>query len=130
MTTVEARKIAELQRRGVGYRRIANALGLPINSVKSYCQRHPVQEVQPQVSVCKTCGADLGEKAAIYKKQFCCDQCRTAWWNANRKLLRQTQDYVRNCAYCGEPFSIYGRPTQRFCSLRCYHDQRRKAATE
>lgn len=130
MTNVEARKISELQRRGMGYRRIASVLNLPINTVKSYCQRHPVEEAKPQVSGCKNCGADLGENAAIYKKQFCCDGCRTAWWNAHRRMLRHTPAYTRTCAYCGEPFSIYGRPNQRYCSRDCYQRQRKKAVTE
>ena len=89
MTQAEAHKIAEMQKEGAGYRRIATVLGMPINTVKSYCQRHPVSPTPAVSNNCKHCGADLEESAGKRKKQFCCDQCRMAWWNKHRYMVQR-----------------------------------------
>ena len=129
MTNTEIRDIQELQCRGLGYRRIASILNLPINTVKSYCQRHPVAG-QPLeiVGGCKNCGADLGKDAARYKKQFCSDSCRMSWWNQHRYMVRRTAARQVVCEHCGRVFSVYGRPSQKFCSQACYQNHRKKVA--
>ena len=128
MTNTEIRDIQELQCRGLGYRRIASILNLPINTVKSYCQRHPVVEQPPVVVAgCKNCGSDLGENAVRYRKQFCCDQCRMDWWKGHRRLIQKNVVHEKICENCGAPFEVYGKPNQRFCSRICFHAYRRRA---
>ena len=126
MTNAEMKRIDVLQREGLGYRRIASMLNLPTNTVKSYCQRHPVMAVGSVVAGCKNCGADLGENAERYKKQFCSDSCRMAWWNQHRYLVRRKAERQVVCAQCGQTFSVYARPNQRFCSRECYHHHRKQ----
>lgn len=128
MTQAEAHKIAEMQKEGAGYRRIATALGMPINTVKSYCQRHPVVQTEVASNNCKHCGADLGESAGKRKKQFCSDKCRMAWWSQHRYMVQRKATRQAVCAYCGNSFSVYGRPNQKFCSLECYQKNRGQVA--
>ena len=128
MTKAEICKIGELQKEGFGYRRIAKILDLPLNSVKSYCQRHPVVNTATVVSGCKNCGVDLGKDAARYKKQFCSDSCRMSWWNQHRYMVKRTAARQVVCEHCGCVFSVYGRPSQKFCSPACYQNHRKKVA--
>lgn len=44
MTAEEITKVGQLQREGYGYKKIASLTGLPVNTVKAYCRRHPVSE--------------------------------------------------------------------------------------
>ena len=64
MTNEEKRKIDTLRNEGCGCTAIAAALGISLNSVKSYCRRTKPQAVKP-VTVeikgggCEYCGAEL-----------------------------------------------------------------------
>ena len=44
MTETEKLKISKLRRDGLGYKKIAAVLDLPVNSVKTYLRRHPADE--------------------------------------------------------------------------------------
>ena len=45
MTDGERSRIIALQYKGYGYKRIAAETGLALNTVKSFCARHPVQQL-------------------------------------------------------------------------------------
>ena len=60
MTVEQKQKIEELRRQGMGYCTVAKQVGLPSNTVKTYCRRHnlssfalsgkaPVTEAKPSV---------------------------------------------------------------------------------
>ena len=58
MTSTEKDRIVQLQRQGYGYKRIAAMLDLPVNGVKSFCRRHPVDDnLMP--GMCPQCGATV-----------------------------------------------------------------------
>lgn len=42
MNDFERSQIMKLQQDGLGYKRIATATGLPVNTVKTFCRRNPV----------------------------------------------------------------------------------------
>ena len=44
MTEAEKLRIHKLSQEGLGYKKIAAALALPVNSVKTYLRRHPAGE--------------------------------------------------------------------------------------
>ena len=57
--------------------RIAAALGLSINTVKSHVRRH----FSMKTVYCKECGVSVPQNAGRKQKKFCSDKCRIAWWN-------------------------------------------------
>ena len=60
MTNAERIHIVELQQKGYGYKKIATITGLPQNTVKSYCSRHPVQvNLTGQDGLCRNCKKPL-----------------------------------------------------------------------
>ena len=128
MTSLDAVNINKLQLQGYGYRKIAAALELPVYTVKSYCQRHPVRVVEekPEEGNCRECGATLEQMQGKRKREFCSNQCRQRWWNKNKDKLTRKTYHTNICPWCETEFSIYGRPMQIFCSRACYDRARRK----
>ena len=57
MTNEQIIMISRLMKDGMGYRRIAAELNLPVNSVKSWCRRHPCEEVE--ANHCMMCGKEV-----------------------------------------------------------------------
>lgn len=128
MTNYEIQQIRALQCQGLGYRRIAAMLNLSPNSVKSYCQRHPLKPAVKADGYCKQCGSPLTFVVGKKKRQFCSDRCRQIWWNAHREEVNKRTFHERNCLQCGQRFSVYGRTAQLYCSRRCFAASRRKVA--
>ena len=85
--------IKHLRRQNYSYACIGSRLGIPMNTVKSYCRRHGVR---PESSVrktkaekaalviCKYCGKEIAEDGG-QKKVFCNRDCKNAYWNEARK---------------------------------------------
>ncbi len=121
MTQTQKEQIAGLQRIGLGYRKIATELGLPVDTVKSYCRRHPLPRYD---TVCAQCGKPLVQTPHKRKKRFCCDQCRMAWWKAHPDQIVRKKVYTHICRFCGKEFQSH-RATSQFCSRKCYADIRR-----
>ena len=93
MTNEEKRKIDTLRNEGCGCTAIAAALGLSLNSVKSYCRRTKPQAPKPvtieiKEGCCEYCGAELVHIEGKKKKRFCSDKCRMTWWNHHRDRLQ------------------------------------------
>ena len=115
-------RIDDLRREGFGYKRIAAITSFSLDTIKSHCKRHPLQEDNSEVR-CKQCGALVEQMPNRKKKQFCSDKCRMAWWNAHPEQRKKTHTLI--CLYCERPFQS-GKSNRRFCSRACYADYRRK----
>ena len=110
MTQEQKQKIQDMRRKGLGYKKIANWLDLSENTVKSYCQRNNLnnlnadnnsknndlsanattsQTIDEAICTCKQCGKTFLQKPKTRPKTFCCDKCRYAWWNAYRCKLKR-----------------------------------------
>ena len=127
MTNAERSRIVELQQTGYGYKKIATITGLPQNTVKSYCSRHPVQvNLTEQDGLCRNCKKPLEQTPHKRKKKFCSDVCRMTWWNNHPELVQRKAYYTVTCAHCGKQFESYGNAHRWFCSRACYAEFRRK----
>ena len=82
MTSEQQRSIRALRSTGQTMPQIAAALGLPMNSVKSFLRRERQKD-----GVCKQCGRPLVQLPGKKAKLFCCDRCRWAWWNHRRRHM-------------------------------------------
>lgn len=107
---------------------IASMLNLSPNSVKSYCQRHPMEPTPNADAYCKQCGKPISFVAGKKKRQFCSDRCRQIWWNAHRAEVNRRTFHEHHCRQCGRVFSAYGKPNQPFCSRSCFAASRKKVA--
>ena len=57
---------------------IASALGISVNTVKSYIYRHPQI---PGTHRCLGCGKAVLQPDGRKEKKFCSDRCRSSYWN-------------------------------------------------
>lgn len=77
MTNEQIEAITRLQQAGKGYRTIAAETGLSLNSVKSWCRRHPTSTSPP--SFCQQCGSAIKQIPGKRARRFCSDACRMLW---------------------------------------------------
>lgn len=102
---------------------IAIALGLSVNTVRSYIRRHPPKDT---VEVgCRQCGKPVMQHKGRKAKYFCSDRCRNAWWNAHPEKVQRKAYYRLACRFCGKEFVSYGNKNRKYCSSLCYADARR-----
>ena len=75
MQQLQKQQIIALRRDGAGYGKIAAAVGLSINTVKSFCRRHALT-AKKNDSVCEQCGRPVVQQPGRKRKRFCSDACR------------------------------------------------------
>ena len=137
MTISDSERITELRQQGFGYKRIADALSLPLNTVKSFCRRQnisqslQVEQIVPEetenemgdsgdttedLSVCKQCGAPLIQSPNHRQRQYCSDICRKKWWYGHQENSSAAKERI--CPGCGQNFmTVRG---SKYCSHACY----------
>jgi len=132
MTKEQKLQIAKLRAEGYGYIRIAQALGVSENTVKSFCRRNNltgkaiVDTAKIQVHVadgihfCKQCSVSVEQNLGRKEKKFCSDKCRMEWWNNNLDKVKRKAMYEYICPHCGKQFKVYGNSRRKYCSHECY----------
>lgn len=131
MTDAQAKQIQDFRVKGIGYKAIASVLGLSRDMVRIYCKSNglggygaeAVGNTQ-QGNACPYCSQTIRQPATGRKRKFCSDNCRRAWWAIHPMDARKSAFYDKTCLYCGQPFTIYGNKTRRYCRHNCYvHDR-------
>lgn len=129
MTDNQKAQIIKLRAAGNGYGKIAQTLGISVNTVKSFCRRNDINGdmvIEPSVTltgettVCENCGRAIQQMAKQKKKRFCCDKCRNEWWNSHLDQVKRKAVYDFKCPHCGKEFHFYGDRRRKYCSHECY----------
>lgn len=123
MTVLQKSQISALRERGLSYLEIAEKVGVPKNTVKTFCRRSAITAVNASDAFnesinndkCLHCQTPLTKARST--KKFCTDKCRLAWNKANRKPSAV-------CACCGEKFDNNGNALRKYCSNACYISHR------
>lgn len=130
MNELQKEKIIEFRKLGLSYSKISEALGISINTVKSFCRRnnlggHLGQENKNiNESFCKNCGKKLKQTPGRKPLKFCSDNCRVKWWNSHPELVNKKAIYSFKCINCDKPFTAYGNSKRKYCSHSCYISHR------
>lgn len=119
MTVLQKEQIKALRGQGLSYLEIADKVGIPKNTVKTFCRRNAIESVTASEETknkdcqdqCLQCGQHLNK--ARNTKKFCSDACRLAYHKANRKPSAV-------CTHCGVIFDNKGNKKRKFCSTACY----------
>lgn len=128
MTDAQRIEIGNLRDAGLGYKKIAEQMGLSENTVKTYCRRHGlggnksqgIKVVAGKKHVCLCCGVKVEQNPGRKEKKFCSDKCRNKWWNGNLDKVNKKAIYDHECAFCKKPFTAYGNANRKYCSHECY----------
>ncbi len=78
----EAEKIAQMVLSGIPPSKIAAAMDMSVNTIKSHIRRHP--EISA-AGKCLYCGVPVVQPEGRKRKKFCSDRCRISYWNHCRK---------------------------------------------
>lgn len=127
MTDAQKIQIGKYRASGLGYKKIAERMGLSENTVKTYCRRHGLggnmaqqqKVVQNEGHHCLYCGAAVQQTQGRKEKKFCSDRCRNKWWNSNLDKVRRKAVYLFECPTCKEQFTAYGNSKRKYCSCKC-----------
>ena len=82
--------IGNMRLQGKSAGAIAAALGLSVNTVKSYLRRHPDMGC---THFCPQCGKPVMQAEGRKEKKFCSDQCRSRWWNSHPSEINKKAYY-------------------------------------
>lgn len=129
MTDNQKEQIIKLRAAGNGYGKIAQTIGISVNTVKSFCRRNDINGdmaavpsviLTGETTACENCGREIQQIAKRKKKRFCCDKCRNEWWNSHLDQVKRKAVYDFRCPRCGKEFHIYGDKRRKYCSHECY----------
>lgn len=121
MNETQKKMLSGLRQQGLGYIKIAKAMGVSVNTVKSYCKRH---EVQARNGYCLYCGKPLKQVKGGRKRKFCDDTCRMTWWNSHRELVKHRRPKELECPNCHKVFTVAGSKLRKYCCYKCYVEAR------
>lgn len=143
VNTEQKQEVHKMRLEGSSYSKIASALGISENTIKSYCRRNNlnnimdnlVKSLEPQFvnkiyNTCIQCGKTLTHGKKGHPKKFCSDECRRIWWKANDSQIDKKAWYTLNCIECSRTFKSYGNKNRKFCCHACYIQSRFKKAKE
>lgn len=124
MSPEQKQKISRMRHERMSYLQIASELGIPENTVKSYCRRNNLGAVkitmEEKPAECKCCGRPLVQGRKGHPSKFCSEECRRTWWKVNDGQLVKKAWYTLTCAYCNKEFESYGNRKRKFCGHECY----------
>ncbi len=129
MTAEQKKQIESMRLDGYGYKMIAQILGIPDNTVKSYCRRKKLTgniEAKAEVSApdgvhrCRCCGKEVPQTKGRKEKKFCSDKCRNRWWNSHLSDVEKKANYDYICPHCKKSFTVYGNARRKYCCHPCY----------
>ncbi len=129
MTDNRKQSIRDMRGTGIGYKKIAQALNLPLGTVKSFCRRENITAPKPEEYIenhCRQCGKPLIQKSKVKRRVFCSDECRIIWWTAHpcSKNVNTKSSHAAICEYCKKTFTAYGNTPRKYCSHGCYVEAR------
>lgn len=122
-------QIVKLRAAGYGYKRIAQRLGISLNTVKSFCRRRSLSKdiasksaviLSGEVAHCGNCGAVIYQIKGQKRRKYCSDQCRMAYWAKHLDEVNKKAYYELKCRHCGKVFQVYGDKGRKYCSRDCY----------
>ena len=122
MTTEQKNVVQNMRSKLYSYAEIADALGLPVNTIKSYCYRNRLntEELLKDVTPCKNCGKPIVSQSKTKPRIFCSDTCKISWWKNHKEEHKKTSEVSLVCETCGTEFTAYKSADRKYCSQNCY----------
>ena len=128
MTDKQKKEIERLRGEQYSYNRISVMLGIPLNTIKTYCRRHDLggnivektSAITNGNAKCLMCGVAVAQNRGRKEKKFCSDICRNKWWNSHLNLVNRKANYKYSCPFCKKEFTVYGNSHRKYCSHECY----------
>lgn len=128
MTDEQKEKIKMMRQQGIGYKQIANEIGLSRDSVRGYCRKHGLDGFGEEIArqhkmlmqeefiyiLCLQCGKEIKQNTTGRKRKYCSMECKRLWDKTHRKA------FELKCSYYGKEFKSLGIKHLKYCSRDCY----------
>ena len=122
MNEKQKNKLMKFKNEGRSYKEMASALSVSEGTVKSFFSRKKIKDEEIYV-VCKNCKIPLDKRSS--NKKFCSDLCRYKWWRKNAEGNRKCVK-INVCKNCNKKFKSYDNKERKYCSHKCYIEDRFK----
>ena len=130
MTDAQAAQIRRMRLEGVGYRAIADALGLSRDIVRNHCKAkgmaghgtETARNLQGCDGTCTCCRKEITQQRMGRPRKFCSEKCRRQWWKTHPEEADRRAAGAKVCTCCGKGFRAYG--DRKYCSHGCYISDR------
>ena len=116
-------KITEMRKGGFGYKRIAKDIGIPLDTVKSFCRSNKLTGYKggsKHPTVCRECHQALVQPEKKKPIKFCSSVCRVNWWKKNQSKDNRKTALSIECQGCEKVFMAYEHEHRKYCSHSCY----------
>ena len=84
VTGEQKEKIIRFRSMGRGYADIGKELGIPKDTVKSFCRRNGLTSANILATDgkdrCRECSVEIKQRPKMKQQVFCCKVCREKWW--------------------------------------------------
>lgn len=123
MTPNQKETIIRMRQSGTGYAAIAEKLGISKNTVKTFCRRNDLAGVGGKPAdekPCLQCGKPVPQIPGRKPKKFCCDLCRSRYWDSHIGETKRSSAYEHVCPVCGGTYYAYSSRKRKYCSVDCY----------
>lgn len=126
LTEEMKQKIKQMRFENVGYKRIAQQLGVSLATVQSYCRRNDLTPDDLSINVpkeyiqCLNCGATLQHEINRPSKKFCSDRCRNQFWYNQKNSKTPSETLVTRvfCLNCSKKQPFIVKMSQEEISVR------------
>ena len=127
MNITQKEKVRQMRGHGTSYSKIARALGLSENTVKSFCKRNGLTGSSEKIvdsngkgaPFCLSCGIPITQIPGYRGRMYCTDRCRISWWNKHPAAPSRKNTRLFTCLACGSQFDGYGKRERKYCSRSC-----------
>lgn len=132
MNIKQKENVREMREAGASYAKIAKALSLSENTVKSFCKRNQFSMSWESIAgsnskgtpFCLNCGMPVTQTQGYRGRKYCSDKCRISWWNKHPAAPGRKKTRSFACLACGKQFDSYGKRERKFCSRSCCNSQK------
>ncbi len=127
MNKMQKEKVRQMRGYRISYSKIAKAVGLPENTVKSFCRRNQlniraesvVGSSSKGMPYCLNCSKQITQTPGHRGRKYCSDRCRITWWNKRPVVPGRKNIRSFTCLACGKQFDTYGKRERKYCSRTC-----------
>ena len=128
MTESQKETIKVMRKSLLGYKKIAEKTGLSPSAIKAYCYRNGLntEAIKNSAGFCKNCGKPILEASKTRPRLFCCNECKSVWWNKRNFDHKKSQLIITlTCPICGKEYVDYGSAKRKYCSRICFQNRKK-----
>lgn len=124
MTDSQKQEVRKLRSNGAGYKSISSQTGISVGAIRAFLKKEDIKVEETSGAHCANCGKTITSIPGRKPRKFCSRECGLEWWHSHSYLINKKALYTFICPSCGETFISYGNKERKYCSHKCYINDR------